>query len=550
MPLNVTCAHCQKRLKVSDNATGKKVRCPICGGTFVASAGEAPLVLNEAVSPRPGHRPPPLPGARTGQSGETEENTPLRTFAPIEFAVSVLRDTQGSQKGIFQGKLDPVGLHLRQKDAAFDFPVGTPARYLGNNGLSIEIEGRKLELAIFGQQSNVFWQRLYVRRLAGDAVRFLSGKKKTLLLRDYAVPRYLALLALLPLGLIFAGVGALVAGRGGSQGVLTCGFWGVVGGALTGLCVWFCQREKWATGLRAGACLGVSILGYGTLAMALLLSRAESDWQEFAPPGAGCSVLMPGIPVLQEQTVPGPDGPLRISLYMLQRRGKDQALLIAYNDYPLEVLQQDPEDIYNAAQQAAAMNVKGRVKNQKISLGSIPGRQAEITIPGKGLMVVRYYLAGNRLYQVGAVGSLNYPTPAEDVKRLFDSFKIQRSQEQTPGVLGKKLGSLAEARKGFQTKLIRKESAGVPVPQPPPDLFRVIRYDSPAGNLASLLSPDPKDGKKHPAIIWITGGDCNTIDDSIWNMRPANVDQTFQAANTFRNAGIVHDVPHAARRQR
>ena len=38
-----------------------------------------------------------------------------------------------------------------------------------------------------------------------------------------------------------------------------------------------------------------------------------------------------------------------------------------------------------------------------------------------------------------------------------------------------------------------------------------MQYDSPVGKLAAYLSPDPNDGKRHPAIIWITGGDRNTI---------------------------------------
>src|SRR5205823_5683404 len=37
-----------------------------------------------------------------------------------------------------------------------------------------------------------------------------------------------------------------------------------------------------------------------------------------------------------------------------------------------------------------------------------------------------------------------------------------------------KSGSLAAARQGFKTKLTRQESAGVPVPVPPPDLFQIV----------------------------------------------------------------------------
>jgi acetyl esterase/lipase len=95
--------------------------------------------------------------------------------------------------------------------------------------------------------------------------------------------------------------------------------------------------------------------------------------------------------------------------------------------------------------------------------------------------------------------------------------------------------SLAEARRGFQTKLVRREASGEPLPKPSSTLFRQVTFDAPAGKLAAFLSPDPNDGKKHPVIIWITGGDCNTLDDGFWKKGSANGDQT---ASGFREAGI------------
>jgi dipeptidyl aminopeptidase/acylaminoacyl peptidase len=63
------------------------------------------------------------------------------------------------------------------------------------------------------------------------------------------------------------------------------------------------------------------------------------------------------------------------------------------------------------------------------------------------------------------------------------------------------------------------------------------------GKLAALLSPDPNDGVKRPAIIWITGGDCNSIDDGIWKSLPDDFDQTSRAAAAFRTARIVMMFP-------
>lgn len=100
--------------------------------------------------------------------------------------------------------------------------------------------------------------------------------------------------------------------------------------------------------------------------------------------------------------------------------------------------------------------------------------------------------------------------------------------------------SLAEARQGFQAKLISQKYAKEPVPQPPPGLFDLVRYDAPVGKLAAYLTPDPRDGKRHPAIVWITGGDCNSIDDGVWREGPSSNDQS---ASAFRKAGIVTMFP-------
>ncbi|MFT5526853.1 MAG: hypothetical protein ACI9HK_004833, partial [Pirellulaceae bacterium] len=99
--------------------------------------------------------------------------------------------------------------------------------------------------------------------------------------------------------------------------------------------------------------------------------------------------------------------------------------------------------------------------------------------------------------------------------------------------------ALSEARKGFVTKIVKAgESAG------PPDVptgadFELIRYQSPVGKLAAYVTGDPADGKKHPAIVWITGGDNNSIGD-IWSPMPRSNDQS---ASGFRKAGIVMMFP-------
>ena len=99
--------------------------------------------------------------------------------------------------------------------------------------------------------------------------------------------------------------------------------------------------------------------------------------------------------------------------------------------------------------------------------------------------------------------------------------------------------SLPKAREGFKSKLVTRSPDRDPVENPPESVFRTVTFESPAGKLAAYLSTTADDGQKHPAIIWITGGDCNSIGD-VWSPAPANNDQTGAA---YRKAGIIMMFP-------
>ena len=108
-------------------------------------------------------------------------------------------------------------------------------------------------------------------------------------------------------------------------------------------------------------------------------------------------------------------------------------------------------------------------------------------------------------------------------------------------------GLLSEARLGFQPKRRPICVGADPGADPPPEIFRKITlYESPAGKLAAYLSQVPDDGEKRPAIIWITGGDCNSIDD-LWSEAAGG-----QRPDRGRvpQGGHRDDVSVAARRKR
>lgn len=127
------------------------------------------------------------------------------------------------------------------------------------------------------------------------------------------------------------------------------------------------------------------------------------------------------------------------------------------------------------------------------------------------------------------------PAPAPAAAPAAEVSPLQRIKQAIDGQ-----GKLEEARRGFHARPISQPAERMPLDRPPnPRVFSIVKYDSPAGRLAAYLTPDPGDGQKHPAIVWITGGDCNSIND-MWSAAPRSNDQT---ASAYRKAGIVMMFP-------
>lgn len=113
--------------------------------------------------------------------------------------------------------------------------------------------------------------------------------------------------------------------------------------------------------------------------------------------------------------------------------------------------------------------------------------------------------------------------------------QLQRSAQVGPD--GKPL-TLSEARANFQTELRPSSFTAGPM-SPAKEPFTLVKYPSPVGDLGAYLTRDPGDGQKHPAIIWITGGDCNTV-DGVWEVGPTSNEQS---ASAYRQEGIVMMFP-------
>lgn len=99
--------------------------------------------------------------------------------------------------------------------------------------------------------------------------------------------------------------------------------------------------------------------------------------------------------------------------------------------------------------------------------------------------------------------------------------------------------TLKAARAAHPMTIARRTREGTPPPAPPEAVMRLVKYPAPAGEMSAYITSTPASAKRLPAIIWISGGDSNTIGD-FWSPASPSNDQTAAA---FRKAGIVTMYP-------
>lgn len=125
---------------------------------------------------------------------------------------------------------------------------------------------------------------------------------------------------------------------------------------------------------------------------------------------------------------------------------------------------------------------------------------------------------------------------AQDVEQA----QIEKTVEQQISTGAITLQNLMQARAGKSTMISTAllPSAHMPIkamPKPPVQMFVPMSYQSGNLSLKAFVSPSPGDGKKLPLMVWLTGGDSNSLDD-FWTEGTAANDQS---ASAFRKAGMV-----------
>ena len=102
-------------------------------------------------------------------------------------------------------------------------------------------------------------------------------------------------------------------------------------------------------------------------------------------------------------------------------------------------------------------------------------------------------------------------------------------------------GSLADARRGFQTRLVQQLKDTDPLPEPPAQLFRTVRVRfarGQTGRLPQSLARRWQEAPGHP--VDLRGRLSNSIGETAWKEQPPDNDQS---ASAFRKAGVVMMYP-------
>jgi hypothetical protein len=157
-------------------------------------------------------------------------------------------------------------------------------------------------------------------------------------------------------------------------------------------------------------------------------TSSANGWQDYKSAAGKFTVEVPSKP--QEQSQEQKTNVGTIQLNMVIAEASDSGYFIGYADFPNKIA--NPADVQKGlgdSVKGSVANLKGVIKSEKeYMLGDVPCRDFEASgkvqttdVSMKG----RFCLAGNRLYQVFALGAAD-KIAAADVDRFIKSFKIEK----------------------------------------------------------------------------------------------------------------------------
>jgi hypothetical protein len=178
----------------------------------------------------------------------------------------------------------------------------------------------------------------------------------------------------------------------------------------------------------AFVCVGLGLAFIFVLANLSRHDIPESAWQPFVLPNGGGQLLLPGEPTSEAVTGRGP-GVIAAQRFEVIRAEEDVLFLLLRTDRAADVTQSLTfAEFYAPERDYLLDKAPGRVVQESdLTLNGHPGKELQVELQAKGMMIARTYLVRgqprDRGYVLVAIGRRLQPGKG-DAARFFDSFKI------------------------------------------------------------------------------------------------------------------------------
>ena len=175
---------------------------------------------------------------------------------------------------------------------------------------------------------------------------------------------------------------------------------------------------------------------YRSILMAILVVSAvvgcgRIAWREFSSEAGAFSVLMPGEPEQQTETVETDLGRIELTMFITEL-DEETVFFVSYSDYPEQIVDRsEPYAILENARDSTIRSQQGElVQSYRLTLSGHPGLEylADTKIEGRGALIwARSYIEKNRLFQIMAMALKRGEGPAgshEEMDRFLRSFRF------------------------------------------------------------------------------------------------------------------------------
>lgn len=156
----------------------------------------------------------------------------------------------------------------------------------------------------------------------------------------------------------------------------------------------------------------------------------KTGWKEISSAEGRFKAVMPIGTVERTRTMPSQVGPVTDQVFLYELEGEIISYALSYADFSEDQLRGTSlEKVIDSGRNATLKTFHGELEGDR-TIDRHGRREREVTIrlPGRGYILLRYYIDGSRLYTLTAAGSKAAPD-SEDVQTFFNSFQIGRAKE-------------------------------------------------------------------------------------------------------------------------